>query len=141
MPSNKGLNMSGKSRNQKDTPDVPDLDFVGALCEIWSGISYAAYHLAYVRVYLQSAALQTEAVDIRNQEQILRDTAQVDVVICRAHLAAYFWQLDHVFQALRTATTRGQKEHPNLQYFWSCEKQLDEIDKLPICEEIRAYRN
>jgi hypothetical protein len=29
-------------------PDVPDQDFVGALCEIWFTINYAAYHLAYV---------------------------------------------------------------------------------------------
>lgn len=133
--------MAGKRKTQNDTPDVPDLDFVGALCEIWSGINYAAYHLAYVRVYLNSSALQTEAAQIRNQEQVLRDMAQIDVVICRAHLAAFFWQLDHVFEALRAATTRGQKEHPNLQYFWSCEKHLVEIDEMPIREEIRAYRN
>lgn len=99
--------MAGKTREAKDMPDVPEIDFVGAMCEIWSGINYAAYHLAYVRVYLQTAALRTEAAHIREQEQILRDMAQVDVVICRAHLAAFFWQLDHVFEALRTATTRG----------------------------------
>jgi hypothetical protein len=133
--------MAGKARDVKDMPDVPEIDFVGALCEIWSGINYAAYHLAYVRVYLQTAALQTEAAHIREQEQLLRDMAQVDVVICRAHLAAFFWQLDHVFEALRTATTRGQKEHPTVQYFWSCEKQLDEIDQRTIRKEIKAYRN
>ena len=122
-------------------PDVPEQDFVDALCEIWSGINYAAYHLAYVRVYLQTEALQTEAAHIREQEQILRDMAQADVVICRAHLAAFFWQLDHIFEALRTATTRGQKEHSMDRYFWSYEKQLDEIEQAAIRQEIKAYRN
>jgi hypothetical protein len=133
--------MTEKARDARDMSDVPEIDFVGALCEIWSGINYAAYHLAYVRVYLQTAALQTEAAHIREQEQILRDMAQVDVVICRAHLAAFFWQLDHVFEALRTTTTRGQKEHPTARCFWSCEKQLDEVDETAIRKEIKAYRN
>lgn len=133
--------MNGRVGEARDMPDVPEIDFIGALCEIWSGINYAAYHLAYVRVYLQTAALQNEATNIREQEQVLRDMAQVDVVICRTHLASFFWQLDHIFEALRTATTRGQKEHPTSRYFWSCEKQLDEIDQLPIRQEIKAYRN
>jgi hypothetical protein len=133
--------MPERARNQNDTPDVPEMDFVGALCEIWSGINYSAYHLSYVRVYLQSEALQTTADTIRAQEQVLRDMAQVDVVICRAHLAAFFWHLDHVFEALRTAITRGQREHPDLKYFWSCEKQLDEIELQSTRKEIRAYRN
>ncbi len=133
--------MTGKARDAKDMPDVPEIDFVGALCEIWSGINDAAYHLAYVRTYLQTAALQTEAAHIRAQEQILRDMSQVDVVICRAHLAAFFRQLDHIFEALRTATTRGQKEHPTERYFWSYEKQLNEIDQTATRQEIRAYRN
>lgn len=128
-------------QNHNNMPDVPELDFVGALCEIWSGINYAAYHLAYVRVYLQTEALQTSAGTIRAQEQVLRDMAQADVVICRAHLAAFFWHLDHVFEALRAATTRGQKEHADLQYFWSCEKQLDEIEQVTLRQEIKAYRN
>ena len=88
-------------------PDVPEPDFVGALCEIWFGLSYAAYHLCYVRVYLQTAALQTDVDQLRNQEQILRDMTQVDVIICRAHLASFFWHLDHIFEALRAAVTRG----------------------------------
>lgn len=132
--------MTGR-QNQNNTPDVPDLDFVGALCEIWSGINYAAYHLTYVRVYLQTEALQTPVDTIRAQEQALRDMAQADVVICRAHLAAFFWHLDHVFEALRAAITRGQRERPELQYFWSCEKQLDEIEQGSVRQQIRAYRN
>jgi len=75
--------MSGIPRSGKDMPDVPDVDFIGALCEIWSGINYAGYHLAYVRVYLQTAALQVDADILRKQEQALRDMTQVDVVICR----------------------------------------------------------
>jgi hypothetical protein len=133
--------MTPRERNENDMPDVPEPDFVGALCEIWFGISYAAYHLAYIRVYLQTAALQTDLDQLRKQEQVLRDMTQVDLIICRAHLAAFFWQLNHVFEALRTAITRGQKEHSELKYFWSWEKQLEKIEREDIRQEISAYRN
>jgi hypothetical protein len=133
--------MTGSTRNQSDMPDVPDVDFIGALCEIWSGLNYAAYHLAYVRVYLQTAALQTDADQLRTQEQVLRDMAQADVLICRAHLAAFFWQVDHIFEALRSAVSRGQKEHPGQQYFWSAERRLKETEQMKIPQEINAYRN
>lgn len=133
--------MNGQYGNQNDMPDVPDMDFIGALCEIWSGLNYAAYHMAYVRVYSQTAALQTDVDNLRKQEQVFRDMTQVDVVICRAHLGAFFWQLEHVFESLRIAVTRGQKEHPNLKYFWSFEKRLDKIDQTLERREINAYRN
>ena len=42
------------------------------------------------------------------------------------HLAAFFWQIDHVFEALRTAITRGQKEHGELKYFWEVGTRLKE---------------
>src|SRR5205823_954385 len=132
--------MSMTARVKNDMPDVPEPDFVGSLCEIWSGINYAAYHLAYVRVYLQTAALQTDVEQLRKQEQAVRDNTQVDVLICRAHLAAFFWQLDHVFEALRIAIKRGQKEHSDLN-FWDFEKRLQEIEQTPIYQEINAYRN
>jgi len=122
-------------------PDVPTLDLVGALSEMWSGVSYAAYHLAYVRLYLQTAALQTNPDQLRKQEQAFRNKTQVDVLICRAHLAAFFWQLDHFFELLKTAITRGQKEQPTEKYFWSYEKKLDELEQAPLRREINAYRN
>jgi len=133
--------MTGTPRNQNDMPDVPDMDFVGALCEIWLGLNNAAYHLAYVRVYLQTAALQTDPNKLRKLEQDLRDKTQVDVVICRAHLAAFFWQLEHIFEALELAVKRGQKEHSASRYFWIFEKRLMEIEKIPIRQQINAYRN
>jgi hypothetical protein len=133
--------MPDKTRNQGEMPEVPDPDFVGALCEIWFGISYAAYHLAYVRVYLQTAALQTHVDEVRAQEQAIRDQMQADLVICRAHLAAFFWQIDHVFEALRAAITRGQKEHGDLKYFWNWEQDLERIEQSPLRQEISAYRN
>jgi len=133
--------MTGAPRNQNDFPDVPEIDFVGAVCEIWFALNYAAYHLAYVRVYLQTAALQTEPDELRKYEQVLRDMAQADLIICRAHLAAFFWQLDHVLEALRAATKRGQKEHEDLKLFWAYEKRLDEIEAQEISKEIRDYRN
>lgn len=133
--------MTAAPRNQNDFPDVPEVDFVGAVCEIWFAINYAAYHQAYVRVYLQTAALQTKPDELKKYEQVLRDMTQSDLIICRAHLAAFFWQLDHVFEALRAATTRGQKEHPNLKFFWAYEKKLDEIKALEISREISDYRN
>ena len=78
---------------------------------------------------------------LRKREQDIRDKTQVDVVICRAHLAAFFWQLDHVFEALQIAVKRGQKEHPTLKYFWSYEKRLQEIEQTTDRQEISAYRN
>lgn len=122
-------------------PDVPDPDFVGTLCEMWFAINYAAYHLAYVRVYLQTEALQTHLEEIKKAEQAIKDMTQADVIVCRAHLAAFFWQLDHVFEALRIAIKKGQKEHAELKYFWSWRKKLEEIEALPIYKEINAYRN
>ena len=122
-------------------PDVPDPDFEDTLSEIWFAINYAAYHLAYVRVYLQTEALQTHRDDIRRAEQALRDMAQVEVIICRAHLAAFFWQVDHVFEALRIAIKKGQKEHDQLKYFWAWGKVLEEIESSEIYSEINEYRN
>ena len=133
--------MSQRLGDKREMPDVPKLDFVGALAEIWFQINYAAYHMAYVRVYSQSDALRTNADVLRDQEQVTRDQAQVDVVICRTHLAAFFWHLEHVFEALRTAITRGQKELPELKYFWAYEKRLDEIEQFAVRQEIRDYRN
>lgn len=133
--------MASRGRKTSTTPDVPELDFIGALCEIWSTINYAAYHLVYVRVYIQTSALQTDMDQLRNQDQVFRDMDQVDVVISRAHLAAFFWQLDHFFEALRSAITRGKKEHPTLQYFWAYEKRLEKIERTTTRQEINAYRN
>jgi hypothetical protein len=127
--------------DKREMPDVPKLTFVGALAEIWFQINYAAYHLAYVRVYSQSDALRTRTDVLRDQEQPVRDHVQVDIVICRTHLASFFWHLEHVFEALRTAITRGKKEHPEEKYFWAYEKRLDELERLPIRQEIKDYRN
>jgi hypothetical protein len=133
--------MTNRERNKNDMPDVPEPDFVGALCEIWSGLNSAAYHLAYTRVYLQTAALQTDRDQLIKREQAVRDMTQVDMIICRAHVASFFWQLDHVFEALRVAITHGQKEHPKKTYFWNWEKWLKEIETRAIPKEISAYRN
>jgi len=122
-------------------PDVPKQDFVDALAEIWFQINFAAYHMAYVRVYSQSEALRTAADVLREQEQDVRNHVQIDIVICRSHLAAFFWHLEHVFEALRTAITRGQKEYPEARYFWGYEQRLNELEALPIRQEIKDYRN
>ncbi len=133
--------MTARVRNENDMPDVPDPDFVDALSEIWFCINYASYHLAYVRVYLQTDALQTHVEELKQQEQAIRDQMQIDLVICRSHLAAFFWQINHVFEALRTAITCGQKEHGELKYFWEWEQHLNKIDETPVRKEIRDYRN
>lgn len=135
------MNIAQRLSEQMIMPDVPKVDFIDALAEIWFQISFAAYHLAYVRVYSQSAALRTKTDVIRDQEQVMRDHAQVDVVICRTHLAAFLWHLEHIFEALRTAVTRGQKEYPELNYFWVYEKRLDAIEQFTIRQEIKDYRN
>ena len=63
------------------------------------------------------------------------------MLICRAHLAAFFWQLEHFFELLKTAATRGQNEQPNERYFWTYEKKLEELDQTQLRREINAYRN
>jgi hypothetical protein len=133
--------MTVRGKNYNDMPDVPDPDFVGALCEIWFTINYAAYHFAYVRVYLQTTALQTHIKEMRQEEHAFRDASQTDLIVCRSHLAAFLWQIDHVFEALRIAINKGQKEHAELKYFWSWGKALEKIEGSPIYKEINAYRN
>lgn len=133
--------MARRLGDQMEMPDVPKPDLTDALSEIWFSINYAAYHLAYVRIYSQSAALRTDKDELRGQEQKMRDYAQVDIMICRTHLAAFLWHLEHVFEALRTAITRGQKEYANLKYFWAFEKRLDELEQLTFRQEIRDYRD
>jgi hypothetical protein len=131
----------GEGKQGSSMPDVPKLDLVGALSEIWFNINYAAYHLAYVKVYLQTAALRVEIQELRKEEQDFKNKTQSDVIICRAHLAALFWQLDHFFEALRAAVNRGKKEQPEEQYFWKYARNLEEIEKTETYQEIDAYRN
>lgn len=133
--------MNAEPRDKNDMPDVPRIDFVGSMIEIWFALNCAAYHLAYVRVYLQTAALQTPVSEMAELEQDYRNEAQADMVICRAHLAAFFWQLDHVFEALDISVKRGQKEHSEERYFWSYEQKLREIEQGAIRKQINAYRN
>jgi hypothetical protein len=128
-------------RDKTKMLDVPGMDFVGSLVEIWFSLNCAAYHLAYVRVYLQTAALRTPMREMAKLEQDLRHKSQADLVICRAHLAAFFWQLDHVFEALDISVKRGQKEHPEARYFWSYEGRLQQIEQEFPRREISAYRN
>src|SRR5208283_3032389 len=91
--------------------------------------------------YLRTAALQTHVDQVREQEQEIRDQFQADLVICRTHLAAFFWQIDHVFEALRAAINRGQKEHGDLKYFWKWGQDLQKIEESQLRQEISAYRN
>jgi hypothetical protein len=133
--------MSQRLGDKREMRDVPKQDFEDGLVEIWFQINFAAYHMAYVRVYSQSEALRIRTHVLREQEQDVRDHVQIDIVVCRSHLAAFFWHLEHVFEALRTAITRGQKEHPEAKYFWAYEKQLDELERLTIRQEIKDYRN
>jgi hypothetical protein len=136
-----GIKVAQRLGDTREMPNVPKMDFIDALVEIWTQVNNAAYHMAYVNVYSRSAALRTKPDDLREQEQLVRDHAQIDTVICRTHLAAFFWHLEHIFEALRTAINRGQKEHADLKYFWAYEKRLDEIEQFPIRREIRDYRN
>jgi hypothetical protein len=130
-----------RGKKNKEMPDVPDPDFVGALCEIWLTINCAAYHFAYVRVYLQTTALQTHIEEMRKEEHSFREASQADLIVCRSHLAAFLWQIDHVFEALRIAINKGQKEHTEEKYFWAWGKALEKIEESTLFKEINAYRN
>ncbi|MGB6624329.1 MAG: hypothetical protein WBE43_06045 [Candidatus Acidiferrales bacterium] len=129
------------NRDQNSMPDVPVPDFVGAICEIWFTVNYAAYHLAYTRVYLQTRSMQTPIDELRKHEQAARDQGQVDLIICRSHLAAFFWQLHHVFEALESAIGKGKREYPKERYFYSAEQKLKDIRQSAIAKEIDAHRN
>jgi hypothetical protein len=129
------------NRDQKTMPDVPNPDYVGAVCEIWFTVNYAAYHLAYTRVYLQTRSMQTPVEKRWLDEQSIKDRGQVDLIICRSHLASFFWQLDHVFEALDSAIKRGQKDYPKEHFFYQQEQSLKKIRETPIPKEIAAYRN
>jgi aspartyl-tRNA synthetase len=131
----------GMTRDERRMPDVPTPDFVGAMCEIWFTVSYVAYHLAYVKVYLQTRAMQTRVAVLRQDEQALKDLGQADLIVCRTHLASFFWQVHHVFEAIEAAINRGKKEHPDQQYFYAWERWLGQIRQSPIPKEIEAYRN
>jgi hypothetical protein len=101
----------------------------------------SAYHLAYTRVYLQTRALQTSVDELQRDQQAVREQGQVDLFICRAHLAAFFWQLHHVFEALELAIRKGKKDYQTERYFYSAERKLQTIRQSAIPREIDAYRN
>lgn len=130
--------MSQRFGDKREMPDVPKFDFVDALSEIWFQINFAAYHMAYVRVYSQSDALRTQTQVLRAQDQDVRNDVQIDIVICRSHLAAFFWHLEHVFEALRIAITLGQKDLPEEKHFWVYERRLDDLEQLSIRQEIKT---
>jgi hypothetical protein len=97
--------MTVRVRGKSDMSAVPDPGLDGALSEIWSGINHSAYHLSYVGVYLQSAALQAPPSVLRNQEQGIRDQLQADVVISGAHIAKLMiFGLLEVGRVLRSMT-------------------------------------
>jgi hypothetical protein len=79
--------------------------------------------------------------ELREDDQRARDQTQVDLIICRSHLAAFFWQLHHVLEALESAIRRGEKKYPNERYFYSAERKLESIRQSAIPQEIDAYRN
>jgi len=85
--------------------------------------------------------MQTPVEKLRLDEQSIKDQGQVDLIICRSHLASFFWQLDHVFEALDIAIKRGQKDYPKERFFYSQEQVLEKIRQTPIPKEIAAYRN
>lgn len=67
--------MTERLGDKRQMPDVPQLDLTGALAEIWFQINYAAYHMSYVRVYTQSAALRTQVIKLghrNNRRGIMR---------------------------------------------------------------------
>lgn len=85
--------------------------------------------------------MQTPVDELLREEQASRDMGQIDLMICRSHLAAFFWELHHVFEALEIAIRRGKNEYPKERYFYSHETQLETIRQSSIPKEIEAYRN
>ena len=120
-------------------PDVPSPNFIDLLAETWFPLSYAAYHMAYVRIYTQSNMFLYKKEVMHQQKEDVRVGAQEDLVICRANLSAFFMQLEHVFESVRRTVKKFKKDLPN--FFVAFEPWLDEQEKLAMRLEIRDYRN
>ena len=60
--------MAERLGDRREMPDVPKLDLTGSLAEIWFQVSYAAYHMAYVRVYSQSE-LRTKVEQVLGENE------------------------------------------------------------------------
>jgi len=129
--------MSQRLGDKSEMPDVPKSDFVDALTEIWFQINFAAYHMATCGCMASEASPDQNACAARARTG-RAGSRTIDIVVSRSHLAAFFWHLEHVFEALRTAITRGQKEHPEAKYFWAYEKELDELEQLTIVKRSKT---
>lgn len=134
--------MSPRPGSNKEMPNLPEYDLDDAITEIWSSLSYAAYHMAYVRTYSESAAVRTPKPSLESiEDQTTREHALTDIVVCRAHLASFFWNLDHFFEALQIAVKCGKKEYPDSNYFEQYQEQLGRIERSTTFIEIKDYRN
>jgi hypothetical protein len=67
--------MSQRPGDKREIPDVAEFDFVDALAEIWFQFSFAAYQMAYVRVYSESDAPRTQAPVLRSPMGYLKSSA------------------------------------------------------------------
>jgi hypothetical protein len=126
------------------TKDFPRADFEGTACEIWQGLNASFYHMAYVKTYADTIAMHTAGSNCKQEiieamSETERDCLQEDLVIFRAHFAAYLWQLCHLRELVRESYRRLKEETVISQSRY--DTLLAAIDADPIVEEIREYRN
>ena len=89
-------------------PDVPDPDFAGNLWRIGSASTMllTTWHMSESICRL----LPFKPMLIRQKtKNSWFAIMSADVVICRTHLAASFWQINHIFETLRAAITRVKR--------------------------------
>lgn len=129
---------------------IPKIAFADAATEIWQCLGYCAFHAAHVLVYLQSDALRIPKPDVDkfiltlppDQQEDTRARFQSDMMTCRAHLAAFFWQLDHIFESLLLALRRGRDENKvDMRTYVLAERFIKKQQSSTIGEEISLYRN
>ena len=63
------------------------------------------------------------------------------MIICRSHLASFFWQSHHVFEAMEVAIKRGQKGVSKAPVFLHPRESPGKSTAAAIPKEIEAYRN
>jgi hypothetical protein len=112
------------TRDEARIANVPPPDFVGAMCEIWFPVNYAAYHLAYTRVYCKHplCKLTLTTCDWMSRPS----TTKVKLTRLSAGAASRrFSGSCTTCLKKEIAIKRGQKEHSTHRYFYTQERELE----------------
>lgn len=113
------------------------------VCEIWQGMDACLYHAAHINVYAQTFAAQiagsTKAAQLQTFQQEDKNRLQEDLVVFRANLAGFLWQMSHLIELIKTAYKRCKEASiidaaQQDQLVFECENDS-------VLNEIIKYRN